>query len=327
MTEEEKLAKAYFILSLEPGSPMDKITKRHKRLIMVWHPDRFPTEEGKKDAEEELKQINNAKDDLKKHFESSHKASGPCACKPSAGASSQSTNQSSARSGQGPGPGPGRRKTTQENNREEAEAQRRSKEREQKAAQEAAEKERQRREAASAAATQQTAQQAADQTKLLEDERLRWKIALCIGAAWVGLSLFGWVGTSIKAWWHDVSWKWQNDHPSQSSSSTNGSTPGFRPSQVPTVQPYVAPYNQAPVQKYNASQWQDPYANNAQPPPGDTTIQSPITTASPSLSPSTPPPVLPGLSTTPNFPVNTSDPVGVRQRAQDFLNGTSKPNQ
>ncbi|MGI0135400.1 MAG: J domain-containing protein, partial [Candidatus Micrarchaeaceae archaeon] len=83
MTEEEKLAKAYFILSLEPGAPLDKIIKRHKRLIMVWHPDRFPTEDGKKDAEEELKKINNAKDDLKNHFENNHKASGPCACKPS----------------------------------------------------------------------------------------------------------------------------------------------------------------------------------------------------------------------------------------------------
>ncbi|MGH2478945.1 MAG: J domain-containing protein [Ktedonobacteraceae bacterium] len=75
MTEEEKLAKAYFILGLEPGAPLDKITRRHKRLIMVWHPDRFPTEDGKKEAEEELKNINNAKDDLKNHFEKSHKAS------------------------------------------------------------------------------------------------------------------------------------------------------------------------------------------------------------------------------------------------------------
>jgi len=151
MTEEEKLQKAYFVLGLEPGAPLDKITRRHKRLIMVWHPDRFPTEDGKKDAEEELKQINNAKDDLKSHFEKNHKTSGPCACKPSAAGSTQHTYQSGARSGQGPGPGPGKRKTTQETNREEAEAQRRSKERQQKAAEEAAEKERQRQAAAASA--------------------------------------------------------------------------------------------------------------------------------------------------------------------------------
>lgn len=169
MTEEEKLQKAYFVLGLEPGSPLDSINRRHKRLIMVWHPDRFPTEDGKKDAEEELKKINNAKDDLKKHFDQSHKASGACACKPSQGASTQSSNQGSGRSGQGPGPGPGKRKTTQENNREEAEAQRRSREREAQAAAEAAEKERQRQAAASAQAAQQSAQAAAEQTKLLAD--------------------------------------------------------------------------------------------------------------------------------------------------------------
>lgn len=238
MTEEEKLQKAYFVLGLEPGSPLDSINRRHKRLIMVWHPDRFPTEDGKKDAEEELKKINNAKDDLKKHFEQSHKASGACACKPSQGASTQSSNQGSGRSGQGPGPGPGKRKTTQENNREEAEAQRRSREREAQAAAEAAEKERQRQAAASAQAAQQSAQAAAEQTKLLADERLRWKLSLCIGAAWIGLSLFGWAGTSLKAWWHDFSWKWDRDHPS---------TPPATQSEAPSSTPgYVPPYNQFP---------------------------------------------------------------------------------
>lgn len=242
-------------------------------LILVWHPDRFPSEEGKKDAEEELKKINNAKDDLKNHFEKSHKTSGACACKPSPGGSTQSSNQGSARSSQGPGPGPGKRKTTQETNREEAEAQRRSRAREQKAAAEAAEKERQRQAAASAAAsaaaTQQTAQQAADQTKLLEDERLRWKVTLCIGAAWIGLSLFGWIGMSVKAWWHDVSWKWQNSNSSSSSSNSSSPSPGYRPSS----QTYIPPYQQAPTQNYSPTQWQDPYANNAMPPPSQSTTR------------------------------------------------------
>jgi curved DNA-binding protein CbpA len=49
---EEKLKKAYFVMGLEPGAALDKITRRHKRLIMVWHPDRFPTADGKKEAEE-----------------------------------------------------------------------------------------------------------------------------------------------------------------------------------------------------------------------------------------------------------------------------------
>ena len=57
-----ELHKAYAILGLEPGSTMDSIMRRYKRLIMVWHPDRAPTKEHKDFAEEELKKINNAKD-------------------------------------------------------------------------------------------------------------------------------------------------------------------------------------------------------------------------------------------------------------------------
>jgi curved DNA-binding protein CbpA len=315
MTEEEKLQKAYFILGLQPGDPFDKVLRRHKRLVVVWHPDRFPTADGKKDAEEELKQINNARDDLKSHFEKSHKASGPCPCKP--GAASQDTYHSSGgRSGSGAGPGPGKRKTTQETHREEAEAQRKSKEREARAAAEAAEKERQRRAAASPEPPQQTAQQAADQTKLLEDERLRWKVAVCIGAAWIGLSLFGWMGTSLKSWWHDFSWKWQNDHQPHSDSSTNGSNIGSGSNTNTNDQPYVAPYNQAPSQN-SPTQWQDPYANNAQAPPNNTIAPPPSdTTSAPPLT------SIPSLqSTTPNLSV-PSDPLTVRQRASDFLNNT-----
>lgn len=294
MTDEEKLQKAYFVLGLEPGSSLDAINRRHKRLIMVWHPDRFPTEEGKKDAEEELKKINNAKDDLKNHFEKNHKASGSCACKSSPGSSTQGSNQGSARSGQGPGPG--KRKTTQETNREEEEAQRRSRAREAKAAAEAAEKERQRQEAASAAAAQkQTAQQAAEQTKLLEDERLRWKVTLCIGAAWLGLSLFGWIGTSIKAWWHDVSWKWQNSN--SSGSSSNNSSSNTQPQQQ-----YVPPYERPPTQSNSLTQWRDPYANNTMPPPNQNTT--------------------PTLQSAP-FPTTPSDSSALRQSARDFLNNNS----
>jgi curved DNA-binding protein CbpA len=229
MTEEEKLQKAYFVMGLEPGAALDKITRRHKRLIMVWHPDRFPTADGKKEAEEELKQINNAKDDLKHHFENEHKASRPCPCKPP-GSPSQAGKGSSHT-----GPGPGRRRTTQETDNEEAEAERRSKTREQQAAAEEAEKKRQKQAAENPQPAQPTAQQEADQAKLREDERLRWKVSLCLGAAWVALSLFGFVGTGLKAWWHDFSWKWEHDHAPQQQ----------RP-QPQTNNSYVPPYQQSP---------------------------------------------------------------------------------
>jgi curved DNA-binding protein CbpA len=233
MTEEEKLQKAYFVMGLEPGAALDKVTRRHKRLIMVWHPDRFPTADGKKEAEEELKQINNAKDDLKSHFEKDHKASGSCPCKPSAGSTSQA-GQSSSHSG--PGPGPGRRRTTQEADNEEAAAEQRSKAREQQAAAEEAEKRRQKQASENPQPAQPTAQQEADQAKLREDERLRWKVSVCLGIAWIALSLFGFVGTGLKAWWHDFAWKWERDHAPQQQSSP--------PPQANSR--YVPPYQRSP---------------------------------------------------------------------------------
>ncbi len=330
MTEEEKLQKAYFILGLEPGAPMDKVTRRHKRLIMVWHPDRFPTADGKNDAEEELKQINNAKDDLNVHFEKAHKASGPCACKPSAGSSQ---GQTTGRSGQGTGPGPGKRKTTQETNREEAEAQRRSKEREQKAAAEAAEKERQRRAAASAGTAPGSTQQALDQTKVSEDERLRWRISLCIGAAWISLSTFGWAGTSLKSWWHDFSWKWERDHAPQHQTPL---PPQTNNNYVP---PYLVPPSQvSPYENTRPSPSTTPYGQTGPPPTEQPKspyllngLNKQSTTNNTEAPPSTTTSTAPSLST-PSFQPTTpnifqSDPTNLRQRASDFLNssGSSSP--
>jgi curved DNA-binding protein CbpA len=71
-----EIHKALHVLGLESGASQETIQRRYKRLIMVWHPDRFPNDEGKKDAEEELKKINNANDILKKHFATNHRASG-----------------------------------------------------------------------------------------------------------------------------------------------------------------------------------------------------------------------------------------------------------
>ena len=288
MTEEEKLQKAYFVMGLEPGAALDKVTRRHKRLIMVWHPDRFPTADGKKEAEEELKQINNAKDDLKNHFEKEHKASGPCACKPSPGSTSQA-GQSSSHTG----PGPGRRRTTQETDNEEAEAERRSKAREQQAAAEEAEKKRQKQAAANPEPAPQTAQQVADQAKLLEDERLRWKVSVCLGAAWIALSVFGWAGTSLKSWWHDFSWKWERDHAPQQ--------------QTPPPQSnntYVPPYQQSP--NTSTTRTTSPFGEAA-PPPTDQP-ESPYSTLD-SLNKQSSSNTIAPVNTSPTAPSSLSSPA------------------
>lgn len=260
MTEAQKLQDAYFVLGCKPGDPLEKIVRRHKRLIMVWHPDRFPTTDGKAEAEEELKQINNAKDVLKKHFEQDHKETGPCPCRNAA-----SATQGETRTGPSPGPGPGKRKTTQETNREDADAERRTREREAAAAAEAAEKERQRRAAEQQQQQEFTEKQAQDQMKAQEDARLRWKLSACIGIAWIALSVFGWLSTSLKVWWHDFSWKWERDHAPQQST---------QPTPAPSNNNYVPPYQVSPYQNQNTNS--TPFGPVGPPPSEQSGSQSPL---------------------------------------------------
>jgi hypothetical protein len=259
MTETEILAKAYFVLGLEAGAPLETINTRWKRLAMVWHSDRFPTVEGKKDADEELKKINDSRDKLKAHFVSNHKPNAPCACN---GNSSQST-----RSGTGQGPGPGKRRTTQESDQEEAEAKRRNAERAHKAAKDAAEQARRNAEANRAATAEQSVQDAIQQSEKMQEERLRWKIAVCIGVAWLGLSLFGFIGMGARQLWHGISFKLQQIFPAHTDSAANGSdikkTEPLTPSPpvVPPPAPNISPYDPLPVPAGNSNKlWQEPPA-------------------------------------------------------------------
>jgi len=84
------LKEAYSVLGLPAGGSLPSILRRYRRLAMVWHPDRMPTESGKQESNEELKKINAAKDLLTKHHQSQeHSESGPCECR-AAGASASS---------------------------------------------------------------------------------------------------------------------------------------------------------------------------------------------------------------------------------------------
>lgn len=235
MTEEEILARAYFIMGKEAGTSMEAITERYKRLAMVWHSDRFPKAEAKQEAEEEMKKINNARDDLKKHFANSHKATGYCACRPGAAA-----DKPRERAGTGQAPGPGKRRTTQENDTEEAEARRRNDERARRAAEdEAAARAKQAAANAQRATTEQSAQSALEQTKLAADEQLRWKVSIGMVIAWVCLNAFGAFSMNAKSWWHDFSWKWDRDH-----SST---PPSSQANPEPSTSSYFPPYKKPPT--------------------------------------------------------------------------------
>ncbi len=235
MSDHQTLQKAYRDLGMDGGEPFDVIKRRHKRLILVWHPDRFQNAEGKLEAEAELKKINNAKDLLSAHFERSHSDSPQCSCR-SAGGSSQTSQtppsgSSAERSqpGPGPGPGPGRRRSTQERDTEEEEARQRSRERAQKAAAEAAEQDAQAKAFSEKyAKTQKAEEDALSHRRIMQDESLRWKIAIGLGAIWVALCFYGWAGTGLKAWWHDFSWKWERDHRPAATTPSDSSTGSTR---------------------------------------------------------------------------------------------------
>ena len=173
-TEEESLRKAYFVLGLEPGSSLEAINQRYKQLMMAWHPDRWGRAAGKKAAEEEVKRINDAKDKLTAHFNTRHKLSGPCACKPQPQSTAQETTNADTQ--------------RNEERRKAEDAARRRQEQANKAFQEALEKERQHKEAKVAAAMERE-----------EQERVRWKITPYLGAAWLALIVF--------------SWCWERTHP------------------------------------------------------------------------------------------------------------------
>lgn len=120
------LQQAYFDLGLPSGSSLEAINVRYKRLIMVWHPDRMNNDDGRRVADEEMKKINNAKDVLKRHFDSGdHRDTGACACRSAAGPQSQAFSRTQG----GPGPGPRRTRNTEEQQREDAAARKRDEER------------------------------------------------------------------------------------------------------------------------------------------------------------------------------------------------------
>lgn len=226
-----EIHKSLAIFGLEPGASQDAIQRRYKRLIMVWHPDRFPTDDGKKDAEEELKKINNANDVLKKHFASGHRASN-CECqKPAAGAEHR---------GHGPGPGPGPHRKPDD---AEAQAKQRDEERKRKAAaEEAARKAAEQQKQQQQKATETTFEQAQRQQEELKWNKIRWQIAAGEAALFIMICIFGNVGFGVKEWWHDFSWKWERDHaPKQEPAPGSSSEP---PSYTKDLNsPYQLPSN------------------------------------------------------------------------------------
>jgi curved DNA-binding protein CbpA len=244
------LHKAYAVLGLEPGSSMESIMRRYKRLIMVWHPDRAPTPEHKEFAEEELKKINNAKDLLTKHFGNGggHRTTG-CECQPEAAKASAGGSKSSSGASAGPGPNYHRSKTADEKYQEEQAAKKRDADRKAREEQEANAKRAQ--EEYQQKSAQQSMEAAMQQQKSLQDEKLRWQISIGLIVAFIALEVFGCMAMGAKQWWHDVTWKWQNEH---SDSGTKTPDIGTNTGTDTSTSPYIPPYDRTPGG--NTTTWQ-----------------------------------------------------------------------
>ncbi len=205
-----KIQAAYQKLGIAPGTSLDTMKKRYRQLAMVWHPDRMPTPEGRRTAEEELKQINNAFDCIKKHFESGHRQGPECECRPTA-FNQQTGNGQNPNTGYGQSAGNGhaggsagysnpggsqREKTTYEQWREqearaqEAERRRRAEEAQEAALKEALEKARQAATAHAAAAWAGKAKAQVTNQPFTE-QQLRWRISMALAAIFVFLLIGG----------------------------------------------------------------------------------------------------------------------------------------
>lgn len=79
---DNEIHKALRDLGIEPGASWDDVSARYKLLVRMWHSDRARPED-KAVADQELKKINNARDQLKAHYKSAaHVTSGYCRCQP-----------------------------------------------------------------------------------------------------------------------------------------------------------------------------------------------------------------------------------------------------
>lgn len=240
-----ELHKAYQALGLEPGAAFDIIKRRYRRLALVWHPDRMSSADAKREAEEELKKINNNFEKLKKHFESEHKSGPSCCCQSAAAgppphsSQNKSANQNN-NSNSSSGPSEAERKRQEEEATRKRTAEREKKEAEEEAARRAAQA------AQNAHKQQQAADEAIKNEILRKEEVLRWKCTLVIAATFVSLIGYCWVGCAARDLVHWTSKQW-DEFQSQFKPKQDPSPLSFEPKEPnEPYEPYIPPYEQFP---------------------------------------------------------------------------------
>lgn len=224
MSIEEDLSKAYLILGIESGTEWEAVLARYKTCARVWHPDKAPDDPVRQqEATDELKRLNWARDVLKAHFkEGSHSEKGYCACRkktkeqpepPPVGPASESTSSPSSEP-------PDFSSFTQGGTQSE--------------------------DSEKSGADNSRIQEGVYQSKLLQDQGLRWKVATALGIAYVSLCLFGITANSAKNTWSEWAKSWQKKEVPKASEPAP-----VQPSQPPA---YVPAYNRFPGG--NSSSWQ-----------------------------------------------------------------------
>ena len=242
-----ELHKAYQVLGLEPGALFDTIKRRYRRLALVWHPDRMSSADAKKEAEEELKKINNMFEKLKKHFENEHTSGPSCRCKPAA-AGPPPNNSHNTNANQHTGPNTSSGPAEAETKRQEEEATRKRTEERQR---QAAEAEAAQRAAEAAQRAQQKHQATEDAIKSeteRKDEVLRWKCTLAVGVTFIALIGYCWIGCAARDLVHWTGKQWDD---LQSQFKPRQEPPVTPPSYAPQEQtqpyePYIPPYEKFP---------------------------------------------------------------------------------
>jgi curved DNA-binding protein CbpA len=241
-----ELHKAYQALGLEPGAAFDTIKHRYRRLALVWHPDRMSSADAKREAEEELKKINNTFEKLKKHFESEHKSGPSCRCQPAAagpppnGSQNHSTNQNN-NSSSSSGPSQAERKRQEEEASRKRTAEREKKEAEEEAARRAAQA------VQGAQQKQYAAEEAIKNEALRSEELLRWKCTLVIAVTFIALIGYCWVGCAARDLVHWTGKQWDEFQlqlkPRQERSNPHSYS---SPDRQQSTGPYIAPYEKFP---------------------------------------------------------------------------------
>lgn len=80
-----ELDRCYRVLGLEPGASIEEVNQAYKDLAFIWHPDRIPSDNSRlrEKAAEKLKEINDARDQLRLAQRNGHRQTAQATRSPS----------------------------------------------------------------------------------------------------------------------------------------------------------------------------------------------------------------------------------------------------